>query len=278
MLNLTEENYYSPEANMAYMSASQFKAFLKCEAAALAELKGEYVRPKTEALMVGSYVDALVSDTMDEFVREYPEAVKKNGEPKACILHGQEIYMRLMQDELSSMLLSGRHQVIKTGVIAGVPFKIKMDSLLDEKEVAEIVRSFPETAGAFGFGDGAIVDLKTVRDFADVWSNDLQQRVHFIEGWGYDYQGAIYQAVDGRYLPFIIMAATKEPTPDIEAFLVPDRVLEPKLEEVRQNAPRFQAVKEGKIPPTACGSCPYCLSRKKLTKIKNYMEKDDVEW
>ena len=35
---LTAENYYSQEANLAYMSASQFKAFDRCEAAALAEL------------------------------------------------------------------------------------------------------------------------------------------------------------------------------------------------------------------------------------------------
>ena len=40
-MKLTHENYYSPEANQAYMSVSQFKAFDRCEAAALAELRGE---------------------------------------------------------------------------------------------------------------------------------------------------------------------------------------------------------------------------------------------
>ena len=34
---VTAENYYSPEMNMAYMGSTQFKAFEKCEAAALAE-------------------------------------------------------------------------------------------------------------------------------------------------------------------------------------------------------------------------------------------------
>lgn len=38
---VTAENYYTPEMNMAYMGSTQFKAFEKCEAAALAELKGE---------------------------------------------------------------------------------------------------------------------------------------------------------------------------------------------------------------------------------------------
>ena len=37
---VTAENYFSPEIQMAYMGASQFKAFDRCEAAALAELLG----------------------------------------------------------------------------------------------------------------------------------------------------------------------------------------------------------------------------------------------
>ena len=36
---LTQENYYTPEANRAYMSTSQFKDFEKCEAMALAKLR-----------------------------------------------------------------------------------------------------------------------------------------------------------------------------------------------------------------------------------------------
>lgn len=38
MQKLTAENYYSPEANQAYMSVSQFRSFEVCEAAAIAEL------------------------------------------------------------------------------------------------------------------------------------------------------------------------------------------------------------------------------------------------
>ena len=50
---VTPENYYSPEMNMAYMGSTQFKAFERCEAAALAELKGEYSPPSSAALLVG---------------------------------------------------------------------------------------------------------------------------------------------------------------------------------------------------------------------------------
>ena len=50
---VTPENYYDPEIQMAYMGATQYKAFQKCEAAALAELRGEYAQKSTQALLVG---------------------------------------------------------------------------------------------------------------------------------------------------------------------------------------------------------------------------------
>ena len=57
-MNLIAENYFSPENQLAYMGASQFKSFLACPAAALAEIRGEYRKEETTALLVGSYVDA----------------------------------------------------------------------------------------------------------------------------------------------------------------------------------------------------------------------------
>ena len=48
-MKLTQANYYSREANEAYMSASQYKSFARCEAAAMAELRGEWSRGSTQA-------------------------------------------------------------------------------------------------------------------------------------------------------------------------------------------------------------------------------------
>ena len=55
---LTSKNYFSPRANRLYFSASQVKQFKRCEAMAMAEIRGKYTRPASQALMVGSYVDA----------------------------------------------------------------------------------------------------------------------------------------------------------------------------------------------------------------------------
>ncbi|MDT2738245.1 PD-(D/E)XK nuclease-like domain-containing protein, partial [Enterococcus pseudoavium] len=54
---LSDENYYSNEADWHYMSVSQYKDFIKCPAAALAKLKGEW-QPDSDKkpLLVGNYV------------------------------------------------------------------------------------------------------------------------------------------------------------------------------------------------------------------------------
>ena len=66
---LNKDNYFSLEANKAYWSVSQFKSFNKCEAAGYAESRGVYQRPETDALLIGSYVDAYFSGDIafDEF-------------------------------------------------------------------------------------------------------------------------------------------------------------------------------------------------------------------
>ena len=67
---LTQENYYSTEADREYMSVSQYKEFCgtfgqtACEARAMAELNDEWGKKKTKALLVGSYVDAYFEGTL----------------------------------------------------------------------------------------------------------------------------------------------------------------------------------------------------------------------
>lgn len=254
------------------MSASQFKAFQRCEAAALAELRGEYIRHASTALLVGGYVDSFFSGEADSFREEHPEVFKRDGTPKADFALADKIIARAKGDRLFSLLMSGRKQVIHTGEIAGVPFKIKVDSLLGRDEVAQIAAEFPDTASVFGFGDGALVDLKVMRDMEPVWSDAEHRYVNFVEAWGYDIQGAVYQAVEGNMLPFILAVCTKEQEADLAALYLSDGDLAAKLMEVEDAAPRYQAIKDGKERPHSCGSCPWCRSRKRLVNIVNYKE------
>ncbi len=269
---VTNENYFSPECNMAYMGHSQYLAFQKCEAAALAELKGEYVRPSTTALLVGGYIDAYFSDEMEIFSQEHPEIFKKDGSLKSEYTRAQTVIDRIEQDELYMMLMAGKKQVVRTGEIAGVPFKIKIDSLLDADQCEAILKKFPESANALGMCDGAIVDQKAMRDMLPVWSEEEHCKLPFVEAWGYDVEGAIYQAIEGNMLPFILAVGTKEETPDVSALYIPDADLSAKLAEIEDTVPRYQAIKQGRIPPRRCGKCPYCKATRKLSKIVSYKE------
>ena len=62
-MRLTGKNYYEKEANVSFMSVSQFKDFRKCEAMALAKLRGEYESPSSKALLLGSFVDEMLTGT-----------------------------------------------------------------------------------------------------------------------------------------------------------------------------------------------------------------------
>lgn len=249
---LTQENYFSLEAQLMYMGASQFKAFDRCEAAAIAEIAGEYEKEKTTSLLVGSYVDAHFEGTLDLFKAKNPEIFTRSGDLKSEYKKAENIIQRIERDKLFTEFMSGAKQVIKTGEIEGVPVKIKMDSY------------FP--------GD-KIVDLKIMKDFAPVYVEG-KGRLNFIEAWGYDIQAAIYQMIEGNNLPFYIAAATKESVPDIAVIRIPQENIEVAKEYVKSKIVRFAAIKEGYITPERCEHCDYCKQTKILTEPIDMEELD----
>lgn len=271
-MELTRENYFSQEAQMAYMGSSQFKDFLSCEAAALAKIQGRYKPPASRSMLVGSYVDAWYSGELPDFTERHPDMFKRDRTLKADFLAANAIIDRMQADQLYSLLMSGEKQVIRTGKIAGVPFKIKIDSLLDAAACRQIAEEFPGAAPALGFGDGAIVDQKVMRDLGDVWSDEERRMVPFAQAWGYDIQGAIYQAVEGHMMPFILAVGTREEPADLAALYIPDDALRAKLYEVEDLAPRFQAIKEGREEPRRCDRCPWCRATRTLRTIVDFRE------
>lgn len=275
---VTAENYFDPDIEMAYMGSSQVKNFMSCEAAELARLKGEYRPTVNTAMLVGSYVDAHFEGSLPVFQAQHPELFKRDGTLKAEFSRANDIISRMEADELYSLLMSGRKQVIRTGEIAGVPFKIKIDSLLDGDTCAEIVRRFPDTATVMGLCDGAIVDQKVMRSLDDVWDGEERAYVPFWRAWGYDIQGAIYQAVEGHLWPFLLAVGTKEDEPDLRAIHIQDEILSPTLAEIEDMVPHFQAIKAGKETPRRCERCAYCRATRKLTRIMDVGELDSSCW
>ena len=250
-MKLTPENYHTPEANNEYWSVSMFKAFKDCEAAGLAMLRGEYERSTSAAFLQGSYVDAHFSGSMDVFLAEHPEVLNsRTGALKADYQKARAAIERAEHDELFMEYMSGASQVIMTGEVFGERWKIKVDKLSDDK----------------------IVDLKYMRNMESIYRDGEWKT--FIDAYGYDVQGFIYQQVvlqnTGSMLPFYLAVITKEDAPDIELIHIPDWKLNSAGSMIKYWISEFADVKAGRRAPKRCSHCEYCRSTKKLTKPIEY--------
>ena len=166
-MKLTSGNYYGPKASKEFMSVSQWKAFNKCEAMAMAELNGEYERPKSKALLLGSFVDEMLTGTKKSQIKfvcgNFSELFQKSGKlsklddaarmavvtdyfadifnadnkPYAEIVQALETIARIKKQPLMMQHFKSKHQTIMTGEIAGVPFKIKMDNYKPDEFIAD---------------------------------------------------------------------------------------------------------------------------------------------
>ena len=252
---LNDGNYYSREADLEFLSVSQYKDFagtygkVACEFHAMEKLAGRWEDDTTTALLVGSYVDSYFEGTLARFQAEHPEMFKKGGGLKADFLKAEEIIKRVERDAYFMKFMSGKKQVIMTGELFGAQWKIKMDSYL---------------AGI------AIVDLKVMSTISELkWVKDLGY-LDFVRFWGYDIQGAVYQEIvrqnTGRTLPFYIAATTKEKEPDIQIIHVTQDYLDEAMSLVASNMPRILRVKEGIATPDRCELCDCCRHTRVLTE------------
>lgn len=242
-MKINDETYYCREANRVFWSVSQYKDFCKCEAMAMAKIRGEYEQPMTKAMLIGTLVDRWFEGTLDKLRQESPNIFYcRNGALRAEFRKADEIIRRVQQDGRFMQFMSGEKQKILTFEMFGAPWKMKMDSFVE---------------------DICITDLKVVQNFKS------------LAFWRYDLQGAVYvEGVDacgyGR-LPFYLAAVTKETVPNLDIFQIDQPTIGMALREIAGNMPRFIAVKAGWEEPHYCGVCDYCKSVKKAG-IRNYSE------
>lgn len=242
-MNLNDDTYYGKEANQAFFSVSQYKDFCKCEAMALAKIRGEFEQKQTKAMLIGTLVDRWFEGTLEQLRQESPNIFYcRNGALRADFRKADQIIKRVKKDERFMLYMSGQKQKILTFEMFGAPWKMKMDSFVE------------------GI---CITDLKVVQNFKS------------LAFWRYDLQGAVYQY--GCYtngygqLRFYLAAATKEAVTNFDIFHINQPTLDMALREIEGNMPRFIAVKAGLEEPHYCGVCDYCKSVKKA-RIRNYSE------
>ena len=266
---LTSDNYYSDAANMEYLSVSQIHDFIGsiavpgCEARALAKLNGEYREEPSDALLLGSLVDVMLTgneEENEEFLADHPEMFSSRGATAGKLLAkyalADKMVERAQQDAFFMRTLSGDNQVIMTGEIFGEKFKCKIDSLLPT----------------------AIVDLKTTADIGKRFYDPVGKRsTNFIEAFDYVLQGAIYQELvaqnTGKRLPFFISAIDKHAdAPGIVVAQIDQESMDARMAEVEPYISRIVALKNGEEAPERCGHCAYCRMTARLTAPVSWMD------
>lgn len=249
---LNKDNYHSSEANQYYMSVSQFKSAIECEASVIAELEGNYERSSSLALTIGSYThSAFESDLVfDGFVEANRGVIfNTRGGKYADFKQADSMIKAIKNDRFAMFALEGGKEVIYTGELFGVLWKIKVDAINHDRKT--------------------FTDLKTTQSLNKrYWSGKYSKYVSFVEAFDYVLQMAIYREIiyqntGAYYVPYIV-AVTKETPPDKAILHFDQSRFEFELEYVKEYLPGIIAAKLGKQEPKRCEVCEYCRATKQL--------------
>lgn len=265
-MQITNENYYTQEAGMVWLSVSQFNdfvgtpAYIGCEARAMAKLRKEWINEPTAAMMIGSYVDEYFTGDIEAWKQRLTDDERKliftqKGELNASAKVAESVIERIKSSEYFMKYLRGEKQTILLGEIEGIKWRGKIDSLL---------RGI------------AIVDLKVVKSISEADWCDGYGKLKYVTAGAYARQGAVYQylhrQMSGHDLPFYHAAVSKEKGHDIEIIHFPDSILSEALGDVIDKQKRIVSIKSGSIEPNRCGKCEYCRTTKVISKPVSYFE------
>ena len=262
-MEINSSNYFSLEANREYLSVSQYKNFLSCEARTLATIKGEYASEKSkDALLFGSLLHSWNEGeyAFSEFKNNNPELFstrgKTKGELKSQFKKVYELIDRIKNDKLFTKALEGYKEKIFTAEMFGIKWKICIDSYNPES--------------------GYFTDLKSMASLHEkFWDKEFSRYVDFIEHYKYDLQMIVYSEIeriatgrDKNLVPYLAVV-TKESPPDTaiyKGFLYYKDTI---LCDVKNNVSRIIDLKAGLAQPEHCNKCDYCRSVKE-TEIIEY--------
>lgn len=295
---LTDDNYYSPEADKAFMSCSQYQGFCECEAKALAKLQGRWVDEPKEAFLVGNYFhshfegkeahEKFCHDNFDSIYKTkeitVQRATKTTPAIKQTVISGKyapfetadKMIAAAEADETIKRFIDmpGENELFMIGDIFGIPWRMKMDKYIRGRRL--------------------IIDYKTV---ANIWETSYNpakgERETFVEAYGYIFRAAVYSLIECQNafqsdfetqyyklregdisLPsFMLICISKQDYPDKEIiYLNHKQAYLYELEKLKDKLFNIQMIKEGRKLPKRCGTCDYCRATKRITAIKSYYE------
>ncbi|GCF92474.1 hypothetical protein NRIC_03650 [Enterococcus florum] len=259
-ITLSDENYYSNEADWQYMSVSQYKDFSNCEAAALAKLKQTW-EPEglQKAFLVGNYVHSYFEskEAHAKFMEENKDRLFSSRRPHGLLKDFQiaeQMIERLKCEPAFAQLYQGEKEVILTGELFGIEWKGKIDCL--------------------NVDEGYFIDIKTTKDiYEKKYDPYWGPGSNFIERYGYLVQMGVYanllhQKYGEAFVP--IIAAVSKQTPSAAALITLDQMkIESDMSMLEENIDRIYKVKMGQAEPSHCGTCEYCRSHRRITGFIN---------
>lgn len=273
-MELTRDNYYTLEADLEYMSCSQYQGWCECEAKQLAKLEGRWVDEPKEAFLVGNYFHTHFEgpEAHEQFCQENFDKIFKTKTTKALgtVITGKyapfeqadKMIEVAERDPLIKSLVDmpGENEKIMSGVLFGVPWRIRVDKYVPDGRL--------------------VIDYKTVANINELkWSDALHEKVTFIDAYGYMMRAAVYSEIEKQYAGaasdphFIIIAISKQDYPDKDVLELNHRQrYDYELEQIKERLAFIQRVKQGYTKPTRCGYCDYCRATKKLFAIRPYFK------
>lgn len=275
-MELTRDNYYTPEADKEYMSCSQYQDFMDCEARALATIEERWQRKESEAFLVGNYFHTNMEspEAHEQFCNENLDKIyktkvdRKTGEvvvtgKYAPYIKADAMIETIMQDPVMRKYvdLPGENEKIMVGeLFSGVPWKIRLDKYLPVNRT--------------------IIDYKTCANIQETaWNPITKKRETFVEVYGYMMRAAVYCEIEKQVSGaendprFILLCVSKQDIPDKEIVLLNHRQrFDYELEILRQHVFHILDIKAHRILPKRCGRCDYCRSTKKITSVIPYYQ------
>ena len=245
------------------MSFSLYKRFKRCEAETMAYLNGEIrEQEKTnKALLVGNYLHTYFESQIahENFVKEHEtELISKRGSTKGNLKReyqqADEMIKALERQKLFNGVYKGQKEVILTGSLFGMKWKVRIDCL----HVPQNEKDIPY-----------FCDLKTSRDLHGRFFDTKTKTWHsFINAFSYDLQMAIYQEIIKqnyrmKFTPFIF-GVSKQEIPEVRAIQLTSNELQNALEELKQDMPHIKRLIYQEEEPKNCGKCDYCKQHEQL--------------
>ena len=182
---LDHTNYFSKEADMEYMSVSQFKLFNECEAKALATIKGQEDAISKDSFLEGQLFEELVAGDAKLFMAQHPELISTRGATSGQL---KSAYSKVLiaaekfnsQQFFRNIIEKCEKQTILTGEICDIKVKCKLD--LFDKKTNSITLS--------GRHQDAVINI-------DFETGDLNWIIGDPNGWNAEYLKYFFTGGDG---------------------------------------------------------------------------------